>query len=642
MTSDPVRVQESVQFGKEYTLDLNARRLHCANDVLKLERIPAEILVLLVQRRGQLVSREEIVSRIWGDGTFLDTDNSIRGAIRKIRRALKDDAEQPQFVQTVTGQGYRFIGQVVELRHEEAESVTALALDTPIHDRGVVISRFPGQRWRIEIAILLGILVIAGAWLFWNRVEAKRQSSRGRLMLAVLPFENLTGDSSQDYLSEGVTEEMIGRLGNLDAEGLGVIAKTSVMPYKNAKAPVSQVARDLGVQYVLEGSVRRDLNIVRISAQLIEVKNQTHLWVRQYDRELKNLFTVQGEIAQDVADQIEATLSERHSFARGRQHSPSPATYEAYDLYLKGRYSWNKRTPAGFRLAAEYFAQAVSIDPRFARAYAGLADSYSLMSSYHLGPVTELIPKARAAALEALQLDGELAEGHASLALISENYDWDWKTAELEFRRAIQLDPNYATAYHWYGEFLGMQGRFDEALVEIERAHQLDPLSLAIASDKGAILYFSRRYESAIEQFRAVLEVDPAFLRARLIYAAYTQSGRFAEALASIEKWRTDNDARWIWAAQAYVYGKAGRQSEARLALKKLQQESFDRCEIDVPLYVVAHLGVNEKDKVITCLQAAHVKRSDALTTLKVDPIFDPLRNDSRFQDLLRELQTAP
>jgi len=357
-------------------------------------------------------------------------------------------------------------------------------------------------------------------------------------MLAVLPFQNLTGDAGQDYFSDGLTEEMIAQVGNLDPQHLRVIARTSVMRYKNSETPLDRVARELGVQYVIEGSVRRDADNVRIAAQLIQAKDQTHVWARQYDRRLTGLLTLQDEIAREIADEILLTL-EGHSHAASPRPAVAPREYEAYDLYLRGQYFFNERTAGSLRKAIEYFQQATAKDPNYARAYTGLADSYALIGGYTSLPPTEFMPKARAAALRALEIDDHLAEAHTALGLIVQNYDWDWQTSEREFRRAIELNPNYATAHQWYAEHLMWLGRFDEALRESERARELDPLSLIIAADKGAVLFFSRDYDRAIEEWRSVLEMDPGFVRAHLIRAAYREKGMFPEALADIESTRS-------------------------------------------------------------------------------------------------------
>jgi TolB-like protein/DNA-binding winged helix-turn-helix (wHTH) protein/Tfp pilus assembly protein PilF len=636
MPSGPIRDQESVRFGVDFELDICARRLRRANRVLKLERIPLEILVLLVEHSGQLVTREEIVDRIWGKGVFLDTDNSIRGAIRKIRQVLKDDAEQPRFIQTVTRAGYRFIAPVIGPTEEAA----VVAPKGPPGSEAAVDRA--GRRHRpVPLAVAVGFAAIIGAWLLWSRLQPKHQSSSGRLMLAVLPFENLTGDAGQEYLSDGFTEEMITQLGHAAPQRVGVIARTSVMGYEATRQKLRDIGRELGVQYVLEGSVMRDSDKVRITAQLIEVKEGTDLWAREYDRQLQDLLVLQREIAQEIGDEVQHVLGYQPERSTSQPFHP-PATYEAFDLYLRGRFFWNKRTPQGFRQATAWFQQAIEKDPQYARAYAGLADSYSMMSAYGLAPANDCMPKARAAALKALQIDDSLAEAHTSLALTAQNYDWDWQTAEKEYRRALELDPNYATAHHWYSESLAFQGRFDEALAESERARQLDPLSLIIAADNGAILYFSRQYDRAIERFRAVLDMDPAFTRAHLVIAAYVQKGQFKDALADIELWRsTAGDAPWIWAWEAYVYGRAGEPIKAQDAMAKLQQLNRS-WQLDPAQFLgVAYAAKTDNDAWLAWLDSACRKHSNVLTDLKVDPMYDPLRGDPRFQALVHRVGLA-
>jgi Tfp pilus assembly protein PilF len=381
---------------------------------------------------------------------------------------------------------------------------------------------------------------------------------------------------------------------------------------------------------------------VRIAAQLIQVRDQTHIWARQYDREQSNLLALQGEVAQEIADEIQITLGDRHApnIAHNRALS-SPASNEAYDLYLKGRYFWNKRTPAGFQQAAEYFQRAIAKDPNYAPSYAGLADDFTLMSSWSLVRQEEFIPQARAAALTALQIDETLAEAHTSLALIAENYDYDWKTAEKEYRRAIQLDPSYATAHQWYAECLSFQGRFEEALAEGERARQLDPLSLIIAADYGAILYFSRQYDRAIEQFRAVREMEANFPRANMIVFAYVEEGRFTDALADIETRRRASDTATSSAEQAYVYGRWGQPEQARRALAKFEHLSRHPQWDPTSWLVLDYAAMDRKDEAIALLQKGYSEHSNVVTTLKVEPNYDRLRGAPRFQELIRRVGLA-
>jgi TolB-like protein/DNA-binding winged helix-turn-helix (wHTH) protein/lipoprotein NlpI len=559
MASGPVKIQGLVRFGEDFELDLASYKLRRAGRVLKLERIPLEVLAVLVEQPGQIVTREHLVERIWGKDAFLDTDNSINGAIRKIRKVLKDDAEQPRFILTITGMGYRFIAPLAE---SKAESEPAGSTPQP-YVAEPVIGKSPRRQWQVALGIALGLAVAAGIGLRYSRIRPLPSSDR--VMLAVLPFDNLTGDAGQDYFSEGMTEELITQVGGLDPKHLGVVARTSVMHYKNSQQRLAEVGRELGVQCVLVGTVRREADRVRITAQLIQVKDQTHIWVREYDRELRGLLTLQGEIAHEIADEIQLTLSDQAT-APVRQSAPSPQTYEAYDLYLRGRYFWNKRTIEGFQQAINYFQQATAKDPNYARAYAGLADSYALLGGYSAVPQAELMAEARAAAERALQLDDSSPEAHTALALIVQNYDHDWQTAEREFHRAIDLNPNYATAHHWYAEHLAWRGRFDEALVEIERARQLDPLSLIIAVDYGVILYYSRQYDRALAQFRAVLEMDPNFAHASMIAWVYIQKGMFAEAL-SVNA-RLPENSPWHWSGLAYMHGRSGRPWEAQHACR--------------------------------------------------------------------------
>ena len=463
MVSKPIEMPDPIRLGGGFELDVRAYQLRSAGIPLKLKPITMELLLLLVERRGELVTREQIVQRIWGKDVFLDTDNSINAAISRIRQVLRDDAEQPHFIQTVTGKGYRFVAPVVEGNPAAVDAVTAVPIIAPeplvsqtICDGHVPKAAAP-RLWPSLLGIFIVLIVGLGVY-FQSRSHARPLPSSGRLMLAVLPFENLTGDVSQDYFSDGMTEEMITELGGLNPEHLGVIARTSVMSFKHNPKPLDQVGRELGVQYVLEGSVRRSADQVRVTAQLIRVQDQTHLWARQYDRELKDLLKLQSEIAGEISQEIETALgSNRHSTPLIRPLL-SPQELEAHDLYLKGQYFWNKRTGEGLERAITYFEQAITKDPKYARAYAGLANSYALIGGYTGVQRPEFVTNSKTAALRALQLDPSLPEVHTTFALVAENYNLDWQTAEKEYRRAIILNPNYSTAHHWYAENLGGAG----------------------------------------------------------------------------------------------------------------------------------------------------------------------------------------
>lgn len=644
------------RFADNFELDLRAYQLRHAGTPLKLPRIPMEVLQLLLEKHSELVTREQIVERIWGKQVFVDTDNSINAAIRKIRQVLNDDADNPIFLQTVTGRGYRFIAPVTVLDSAAAEA--ALASDpTDLPSPGSESSSFPhdtsespapptssapsaasrtlARKW-LPVACLAVLIILAAIYQRWQHKPTAQ--SRIRMMLAVLPFDNLTGDPSQDYFSDGLTEELITQLGRSNPEKFGVIARTSVMNYKHHSQSLDRIGRVLGAQYVLEGSVRRDADKIRVNAQLVRAQDQSPIWTRQYDWQVTNMLALQTEIAETVADQIQIALGAPHPHldtSRGSSLAPRDAL--AFELYLKGRFFMNKRTSSGIVQATEYFEQSVARDPRFARAYAGLAQCYALMSGYTVTPPAEYVPKARAAAQRALELDPNSAEAHAALAMIAQSFDWDFAAAEKEYARAIELDPNYATAHHWRAECLALEGRFDEALPEIDRAHQLDPLSLIIATDRGAFLYFARRYDPAIEQLNTVLEMEPNFPRAHMVAYAYAQKGEYASALLDLQRWRGLDSSPWIPAMKAYVYGRSGQKAQGGEALHELEVLSRSH-DVDPLMVAVANIGMGNKDNAFAWLEKAYLQRSSGLNALKVDPLYDPLRSDPRFTNLLQRV----
>ena len=635
------------RFGAGFELDLRAYELRDRGIPIKMKPIPMALLLLLIERRGELVTREQIVERIWGKGVFLDTDNSINGAISRIRQVLRDNSEQPSFVQTVTGKGYRFIA-VVEKVTLPASPAPAVDPPAPVPEalpESEVPSSIGGSAssWRWSLPLAISILLITAVAIYSLRGHAPiANQPSSRVMLAVLPFENLTGDASQDYFSDGMTEETITQLGSLNPEHLGVIARTSVSVYKHNPKPLDQVGRELGVQYVLEGSVRRDSENVRVTAQLIQVKDQTHIWAKQYDRKLSDLLALQSEIALEIADEIQLRLGDhdKPNVKRLAAHSAPPSS-EAYDLYLKGLYFWNKRE-GSLPMAVDYFQQAVAKDPNYAPAYAGLANSYGLMSTGFQGAPNDLMPKARAAAMEALRLDESLPQAHAALALVAESYDYDWQTAENQFRRAIELDPNYATAHQWYGEYLSWMGRFEEALSESEQARKLDPLSLIVASDRGAVLYRARRYDDAIGQFRSVIDRDPNFGHPySYLVMCYVRTGRFTEALDLVRRHMSSLNEAWSQAEAATVYGFMGQDAEAEKARAEFERlgpgDGFFQRTMRLGIYI----ATGRKDQAIALLQELFAEHSNIITSLKTDSLFDPLRDDPRFQDLLRRAGLA-
>jgi TolB-like protein/DNA-binding winged helix-turn-helix (wHTH) protein/Tfp pilus assembly protein PilF len=634
------RAPATIRFGP-YEVKSLTRELYKRDRRLRLRPQPFQVLQILLEHGCNVVTREELRQRLWRSDTFVDFEHGLNTSVKELRAALGDSATEPRYIETLPRLGYRIMVPV----HCNGASSSG-----PENLAGETIPASPSlplptnRRWALFLTVsivLILALAVSGVFLrSRSRSHSRGQPSNQRLMLAVLPFQNLTGDTAQEYFSDGLTEEMIAQLGRVEPDHLGVIARTSVMHYKDKQERLDQIARDLGVQYVLEGSVRRNSNKVRITAQLIQMQDQTPLWTEQYDRDVSNVLSLQGEIAQQIADEIQITLGDHRNLKSAARHPPlSPTSYEVYDLYLKGRYFWNKRTSEGFERAVECFQQAVEQDPNYAPAYAGLADSYAIMSGYGVVLPKDVMPKARAAAQRAVALDDKLAEAHVSLAVIAQNYDWDWATAQKEYRRSIELDPNYATAHHWYAECLALLGRFDQAFAEIARARQLDPLSLIMAADNGAIFYFSRQYDRSIEQFRAVLDMEPNFPRARMLVFPYVEKGMYADALAELDKWQQIQQTPWSFSIRAYVLGRSGQQVQARQKMSKLEQMTTQ--PIDPLAFALAYVGINDKKRALFWLERAYAEHSSSLTALKVDPIYDSLRDDPRFQDLLGRIHLA-
>jgi TolB-like protein/DNA-binding winged helix-turn-helix (wHTH) protein/Tfp pilus assembly protein PilF len=633
-----IEERRQFRFG-DFVVNPRARTLHRQGIRLKLHRQPFELLLLLLEHPGEVVTREQIAKVLW-PGTFVDCEHGMNTVVKKLRQILGDSADNPRYIETVPRVGYRFAAELQrqELPQRPPETVSHSTVESSSEPSYTLHKNRVIGKWLIAVASLILLSAISTVYFLHFRQRSSASPVTGRVMLAVLPFENLTGDPDQEYFSDGLTEEMISQLGRVAPTDLGIIAPASVMPYKQHPQELDQIGRQLGVEYVLEGSVRRDSQNVRIAARLVQLKDQKLVWSRQYDRGLTDLLVLQGEIAQEIADEIQLTLGGSHNRSAEAAVSKAPP-FAAYDLYLRGRYFLNKRSAPGFQQAIAYFQQAIAKDPSYAQAYVGLADSYALTSSYNDGPPNELIPRARAAALKALQINDSLAEAHTALAVIAQNYDWDWQTAEKEYRRAIELDPNYPTAHHWYAECLALQGKFSEAFTQIDRARQLDPLSLIILADRGAFLYFDRQYDRAIEQFRTVGDMDPNFPRKQLIISAYIQKGMRQQALASIAKWPVSQDDAWGWMWTAYTYGRLGRHADAERALSKLQ-ELYRGGKADAQRMAMAYIGMGQNEKAIAFLQKARDEHSIS-TALKVDPLYDPLRSDPGFQALLRNMHLA-
>lgn len=497
----------------------------------------------------------------------------------------------------------------------------------------------PRPDWRVwarRVAVVLALAAVV--YLLWRMIWPGPPK---KVMLVVLPFENLSGDPQQDYFSDGLTDEITARLAGLEPDQLSVIARTTAMIYKGSKKNVQEIGHELRVQYVLEGTVRRANGRVRITTQLVQVSDQTHLLAEAYERDLSDILLLQSDVARTVADKIQIKLT------RGRLRSPRPVNPEAYEAYLKGRFFWNKRyeTRDGLERSVDYFEEAIRRDPNFALAYAGLADSYIMLGSNAVDALPPRVarPKAREAALKALHLDDSVAEAHTSLASIKLHYDWDFRGAETEFQRALELNDNYATAHQWYGNYLIVVGRPDQAIAEARRAHDLDPYSLIINVDLAWKLYMARRHDQAIEQCRKTIELEPNMFLAHYVAGmAYEQKGMYAEAISQFQRGNAlSGSSPMMLLALGHAYAVSGKRDAARSTLAQLQQLSKQRY---VPaLYIAAlYAGLGDKEQALHSLQKALDERSDQLVFLKAEPLADPVRSDPRFDAILGRVGLRP
>ena len=452
--------------------------------------------------------------------------------------------------------------------------------------------------------------------------------------IAVLPFANLSNDAENEYFCDGLAEELLNALAKID--DLKVAARTSAFSFKGKNTNVSEVGNILKVKTVLEGSVRKSGNKLRITVQLINAADGYHLWSERFDREMKDIFDVQDEITLAVVDALKVKLLGTEKKAVLKRYTDNT---DAYRLYLNGRFFWNKRTKESLKSAVEYFNQAVAVDPSYALAYAGLADCYVLFTYYDVAPPGEAYPKARAAAQKALEIDDTLGEVLVTLAVVKEDYEWDFAGAERDFQKAIALNPNYPTAHQWYGEFLAQMGRKDESIAELRHAQELDPLSLIINKVLGGTLLFARRYDEAIAQNKKLLEMDANFAPAHTDLGwCYTEKGMHDEAIAEFQKAvaLTNGNPSQL-AGLAYAFAKSGKQGEAQKILEQLKERQKNEY-VDSASFAIIHVALGEKDKAFASLEKSYQEHSVGMLSLKGDPRFDDLRDDIRFQDLLRRV----
>ncbi len=611
-------------------LDLRRYELRRGSSVLKLEKIPMELLILLVERRDQLVGREEIIARLWGKDVFLDTEQGINTAIRKIRLTLGDDPNDPRFLQTIVGKGYRFVGPITVI-----PATAPAPAPVPATDEETQPSRpKTALRWKLvafaAVFMLPSAAVVAFRYFDWIRWFPRPPVHS----IAVLPLKNLSGNPGDEYFADGMTDELITNLAKISA--LRVTSYTSVSKYKTTSKPLPQVAQELQVDGIVEGSVLRSGDQVRITAQLIYAPRDQHLWAEEYQRYVRDVLYLQREVARDIAEQVRVTLTPNEQKRLATAGAVDPVAYESY---LRGRSFWNQRSEASLLNAIDQFNKAIEADPRYAPAYSGLADCYTTLGYLSYLDPLDAFPRARDAATKALELDPSLAEAHTSLAYFNLYHAWNWAEAENEFKKAIELNPNYATAHDWYSYYLMAMGRFDDAWKEVNRAHELDPLSVTISTDIGFNYYYRRSYDEAINQLRATLSVSPKFPLAHLwLGRAYQQKKMYSEAIDEFNK----TDAAlpgWVVtiAGMGHAYGEWGHQAEAKQVLVRLNEMAREKYVTPYGVALV-YAGLGDKDQAFAWLNKAVAGRSHWLVWLNRDPRWDRIRSDPRFDDLQKRV----
>jgi TolB-like protein/Flp pilus assembly protein TadD len=579
MAVNPTTPAPPIRFGV-FEVDLEKGELRKKGHRLRLQRQPFQLLAILLEKPNQVVTRDEIQRRIWVGDTFVDFDHGVNRAVNKVREVLGDSADNPRFIETLSGRGYRFIAPVQR------------ELNPP---------------------------------------------DDGKKILLVLPFANMSLDAEQEYFSDGLTEEMIAHLSRLNPERLGVIARTSAMQFKGTHKDIRLIGQELGVQLVLEGSIRRGArNRIRITAQLIQVSDQTHLWAETYDRGLKDVLTIQKDVAERIARSLAFELVPEHPVPALRSSIGSHS--EAYELHLRGRYYLNQRVEHSCLKAVEYFDEALLKYPVYAPGYVGLADAYTVIGFYGAIAPKVAFEKAKLAARKAVQLDDNLSEAHTILGYATLQYDWDWLNAEPEHKRAIELNPG-SYEYDWYGFNLVQVGQFTEALAALERARRIDPLSLIIACHIGWTLYFAREYEKSLRQLEKTVEFNPGFPLARYhLGKTYLQVNDFRRGIEHLQNAVEGSGHHpGALAALAYALGAAGRQAEGREVLAKILNLQLHR---HVLAYFVAFAmnSLSTEDETLEWLEKACEERSGWILHLQYEPAFDHLRSNREFMTLLKRI----
>jgi TolB-like protein/DNA-binding winged helix-turn-helix (wHTH) protein/Flp pilus assembly protein TadD len=630
-----------------FELDVKAEELRKSGTPVKLQPQPFRVLLMLVRNAGELVTRESIQQEIWGSDTFVDFDQSLNFCIKQIRNVFGDEADVPRYVQTLHRRGYKFIAPVSSTSGSAELTVVAPAEGPPTESGSVPIAApvvevppAPALRRHIPTGLLVGMLVLAaivGAVIYRFVFDVSDSIPRDKARMVVLPFDNLSGDQEQAYLTDGITEEISAQLGTLNPAKLGVIARTAAMRYRTNPKPLAQIGKELGVDYVLEGSVRRSGDRVRVTAQLIKMSDETHIWAQSYDGEFSRLIPLQKQVAHDVARQLSLVVPELQQSDPERLIDP-----EAHDEYLRGRYLFVQTDTDSRLRGCTHFENAIKKDANYALAYVGTAWCYEALNSLAVSSPQESMSKARAAIRKALELDPNLPEAHAMLGLIYLTYDFDWAAADRELQTAIKLNPNYADAYRFYGTYLRNMGRDNEALVYLERAKDLDPVSGVNHVRIGWTYGFMRDWKNALPRFEEARVLDPRSPTPVIgIWISYEHLKDYDKA---VEAWvdalhlmQRDDDAvlaQKLYSEQGYAGAKkVVMKRQVERMLKDDGKPSFRPFEV-----AALYTDLGDRDNALRWMERAYAERNRDLYEIKVNPRFDILREDPRFQDLLRRM----
>ena len=605
------------------------------NKVLLREQV-FQVLRMLLEREGKIVTREEIQSRLWANDTVVDFDRSINATIKALRRALGDSADSPRYIETLGRRGYRLMPAT---EYRESAPGTILEKDGEHHEQSAAVisentarvERQMRSPWWKTAVVLASVVILGGAgYTSWRHFRTINPPKSEKIMLAVLPFENLTGDPNKEYLADGLTEETISQLGRLNPEQLGVIARTSVMGYKHKDERLDQIGRDLSVQYVLENSLRESGGHMRLTSQLIQVKDQTHLWAQDYDYPAKDVLTVEDEVAKAVAHEIRVLVTSKPQAELAQSHPVNP---EAFDAYLQGYYYFEQDTPKDTEMSAKYYERATQLDPSYALAWVGLSRVRNWQANTGAIPVEDGHRLAREAVEQALALDPNLAEAHTQMGRIKRQVDFDWAGGNASFQRAIALDPENSEVVRTAATSAAMLGRFDEALQLKRRAVALDPLNAESWESRAETEFFMGQLDEAVADFKKALDLNPDVVAAHVVLSQiYVMQGRPQDALPEIDLVRYDPLRVFLY---AIAYHALGRKEASEAALSKLVTKYHASMA-----YQIAQVYAfrSESDEAFGWLDRAYAQRDSGLVGTKVEPLLKTLHSDPRFVALLKKL----